>query len=70
MPEFSKNYPFQTLTLVFLTVVLAGCSARPSLNSGGNNFAAWTVELNSGPTPWNHADFDAGQGQIYLCSFF
>lgn len=58
-----------TLFVIFMAILLTGCSTQPSITSGSNDVAEWTVELATGPTPWTHADFDSDKGKFTFAIF-
>jgi hypothetical protein len=69
MPKLStKILRSTTLTLILITL-LAGCSTRPSIGSGTDGNIDWTYDAATGPTPWNHADFDAGRDKFTFAVF-
>ena len=57
------------LFCLLLAFLITGCSTRPVITSGSNEFASWTVELDAGPTPWTHSNFDDGTDKFTFAVF-
>lgn len=48
---------------------LAGCMSRPHISSDSDEHVSYSIELTTGPTPWNHANFDAGRDKFTFAVF-
>ncbi len=69
MIQFAIPFRSGLVAALGACLVLTACSSRPHIGSDSSEHISYSVEFGSGPTPWNHADFDAARDKFTFAVF-